>query len=52
MYNKFIVALLMAGAEFARAAFGLDIGLDDATANGLVGVVTAILVYAIPNRAA
>lgn len=51
-YNKFIVALLMAGAEFTRASTGIELPFDEATADGLVGLVTAVLVYLVPNKAA
>lgn len=51
IYNKFFVALTMAGVEYIRARYGVDLGLDEATVSGLVGALTAFLVWAIPNKA-
>lgn len=51
LYNKFWVAILMAGAAYIRQRYGMNLGLDEATATGLVGVVTAALVYVVPNKA-
>lgn len=50
-YAKFIVALIMAFAAWVRAAYDIDLGIDEATATALVGAVTAILVYLVPNKA-
>jgi hypothetical protein len=49
-YDKFLVALIMAGVEFARARFDVDLPIDEATANGLAGLLTAVLVYLTPNK--
>lgn len=48
-YNKFWVALVMAGVQFIRAKYGIDIGLDETTAATLVNLVAAALVWAVPN---
>lgn len=50
-YSKFIVAVIMAFVAWVRAAYDIDLGIDEATATALVGAVTAILVYAVPNKA-
>ena len=50
-YSKFWVTMVMAFVAWARAAYGIDLGIDEATATALVGAVTAILVYAVPNKA-
>jgi len=50
MYNKFWVAVLMAIVAFVRARFNIDLGIDDATASGIVGAISAILVYVVPNK--
>ena len=50
-YSKFIVAVIMAFVAWLRAAYDIDLGIDEATATALVGAVTAILVYAVPNKA-
>ena len=46
---KFWVALVMAAAEFTRIQFGLDLGLDEATVSAIMGGVTALLVWLVPN---
>jgi hypothetical protein len=51
MYNKFIVAMIMAGAGWLRQRYGLNLGMDESLATGLVGMLTAALVYAVPNKA-
>lgn len=48
---KFYVAGIMAVVAYVRSAWGLDLGIDDATATGIVGAVTAALVYFTPNKA-
>lgn len=48
-YNKFWVAAIMVAVEFARARYGVNIGLDQSTATAIVGAVTALLVYRVPN---
>ena len=50
-YSKFIVAIIMAIVAWVRAAYDIDLGIDEATATALVGAVTAILVYIVPNKA-
>ena len=50
-YSKFIVAIIMAIVAWVRAAYDIDLGIDEATATALVGAVTAILVYVVPNKA-
>lgn len=49
-YNKFWAALIMAVIAFLRSFTGIDLGVDDATANAIVGAVTAALVFFIPNK--
>lgn len=46
---KFWVAFIMALAEFARVQWGVDLGLDEATVSAIMGGVTALLVWLIPN---
>jgi hypothetical protein len=48
-YTKAIVALIMAILGFL-VEFGIDTGLNEQQITGAVGVITAILVYALPNR--
>lgn len=50
LYNKFWVALLMAVVAFLRARYDIDLGLDEDSAAALVGAVTAVLVYLVPNK--
>ena len=49
-YNKLYVAAGMAVVAYLRTAYGLDLGLDEANTTALVGAVTAVLVWAVPNR--
>ncbi|WP_273772944.1 hypothetical protein [Brucella intermedia] len=49
-FNKFWAAAVMAVVAFIRSYFGIDLGVDDATANAIVAAVTALLVWFIPNR--
>jgi hypothetical protein len=49
-YNKAIVAFLIAIVAFVRSFFGVDLGIDDATATAIVGAITTALVYWVPNR--
>jgi hypothetical protein len=48
-YNKFLIALTMAGLSFAKSYFNIDIGVDEVTAGNLIAALTAILVYMVPN---
>lgn len=51
-YAKFWVAAIMALVAFIRSYTGFDLGVDDVTANAIVGAVTAFLVWLVPNREA
>ena len=51
LYNKFIVTVCMAVLEWIRVTYNIDLGLDESTMTALVGAVTALLVYAVPNKA-
>lgn len=51
LYNKFIVTVCMAVLEWIRVTYNIDLGLDESTVTALVGAVTALLVYAVPNKA-
>lgn len=51
-FNKFWAAAVMAVVAFIRSYFGIDLGVDDATANAIVAAITALLVWLIPNREA
>nr|DAO70293.1 MAG TPA: holin [Caudoviricetes sp.] len=52
--TKFWVALIVGLIAFIRVAFGIDLGMDDATINTIAiavqGFLTALLVWAFPNR--
>ena len=46
---KFWVAAIMAIVQFVQIYFGIDLGLDQATATAIVGGIGAVLVWLIPN---
>lgn len=46
---KFWVAVVMALAEFIRIQTGVDLGLDEATVQAIMGGITALLVWLVPN---
>ncbi len=48
--NKFWVALIMAAIEFFRVRYEIDLGLDESTISGALAVLTAGLVWLVPNR--
>jgi len=48
-YNKFWIALLTVGANFVHQYWGIDLGIDQATATTLVGGAGAALVWLVPN---
>jgi hypothetical protein len=49
-YNKLWAALVMAVLDLLREHYNVDLGLDETSVTALVGLVTALLVWAIPNR--
>jgi hypothetical protein len=48
---KFWVALAMGIVQFVRIQYGIDIGLDEATATAIIGGIGALLVWWVPNLA-
>ena len=46
---KFWVAVIMAGVQFCQIYFGIDLGLDEATATAIVGGIGALLIWLVPN---
>lgn len=48
--DKFLIALLMAGANAIRSRYDLDFGLTDQMAADIVGFLTASLVWMVPNK--
>jgi hypothetical protein len=47
-FDKTIVGLIMAGVAVANY-FGLHFGVSQDTVSGIVGVLTPILIYFVPN---
>lgn len=47
--NKMWAALIVAFVAWVRSYFGIDLGIDDATATAIVGGITTFLVWLIPN---
>lgn len=50
--DKALVGVVMAAIYIAHWAFGLNVGVDEATVAKIVSVVTPILIYIIPNKTA
>jgi len=50
-YNKALVAVVMALVYFINQKYGVELPFNEAEANLLVGLLTSILVWAIPNKA-
>lgn len=50
-YNKALVAIVMGVIAIANNIWPGSIGIQDTTVNIIVGAVTPILVYLIPNKA-
>lgn len=48
-YNKFWIAVLTVGANFAREYWGIELGLDPTTAATLVNGAGAVFVWLVPN---
>lgn len=46
---KFWVALALAIVQFVQIRYGLDLGLDEATATAIFGGIGALLVWFVPN---
>ena len=46
---KFWVAGVMAVIQFIQIYFGIDLGLDEATVTAVLGGITALLVWLVPN---
>ena len=51
-FDKALVALTMALLSILNLAFGVDLGLDEATISALIAALTPLAVYLWPNRAA
>lgn len=47
-FDKAIVGVIMGGITLANL-FGLHFGLSESMVNGIVGVLTPILVFLVPN---
>lgn len=50
--DKFLVALLLAGANVVRSRYDIDFGLTDQMAADIVGFVIAGVVWLVPNKSA
>jgi len=48
--DKALVAIIMGVAYIANSAFGVDFGLEQSTVSMVIGGLTPILVWLIPNR--
>lgn len=50
--DKAIVALIMGALFIANSVFGINLGLTEAQVTSVIGILTPILVYLIPNKTA
>lgn len=51
-FDKFLVAILMVGANAIRSRYDIDLGLTDQMASDITGFLTAALVWLVPNKSA
>lgn len=49
-YDKALVALVMALIFLANKFFNTSISVDEATVNGIITLLTPVLVFLIPNK--
>lgn len=49
-YNKALVPLIMAGVYFLNATYGWELPVDEASVVTTLGLLTTILVWAVPNK--
>jgi hypothetical protein len=49
-YDKFLAAFVIALFSFIRSYFGIDVGVDDATANQIAQALMAAVVWLVPNK--
>lgn len=50
--DKAIVAMIMGALFILSSVFGINLGFTEAQVAAVVGVLTPILVYLIPNKTA
>jgi hypothetical protein len=46
---KFWIAAIMSVVQFIQVYFGIDLGLDQATVSAILGGLTALFVWLVPN---
>lgn len=51
-YNKALVALVMAIVGLVQQVWGISLGLDEGTVTVIIGAITTVLVYLVPNKPA
>ena len=50
--DKAIVALIMGALFIINTFTGLDIGLEESTVTAIIGALTPVLVWLVPNKPA
>lgn len=50
--DKALVALIMGALFIMNSVFGVNLGFTEAQVSAVIGVLTPILVYLIPNKTA
>jgi hypothetical protein len=48
--DKAIVAAIMGVLYIINALWGINIGVSEATLSAIIGAITPILVYIVPNK--
>lgn len=51
-FDKALTALVLAGLYLLNTAFGINLGLDEATVSGIIVAISPVLVWLIPNKKA
>lgn len=49
-FDKALVALIMGALYILNSAFGISLGFTEAQVASVIGILTPIIVYMIPNK--
>lgn len=51
-FDKALVGVIMGGLFILNSVFGINLGFTEAQVGAVIGVITPILIYFIPNKTA